>query len=41
MLKYWNSLKVYVLDMLGENANSTISNDERSLLGEYRRCVLA
>lgn len=34
-------LKVYVLDMLSENAKNNISDDERSLLGEYRHSVLA
>jgi flavin-dependent dehydrogenase len=34
-------LKGYLLDMLREGVSNTISDDERSLLGEYRRCVLA
>lgn len=34
-------LAAYVLDMLSEHALTTISDDERDLLGDYRNCVLA
>lgn len=34
-------LKTYVLDMLEEGATTHISDDERSLLGDYRHSVLA